>query len=56
MTFLQSDIEDDNHLHASRETTKTPISCDYFEPAPSIDNEEAVETQDMPSLMVLWKL
>lgn len=56
MTFLQSDIEDDNCLHAGRETTNAPISCDYFEPAPSIENVETVKTQDNASLMALWKL
>ena len=56
MTFLQSDIEDGNHLHADHETTNAPISCDYFELAPSVDNEEVVETQDMPNLITIWKL
>ena len=57
MALLQKDIEDGDCLHADHETTDALVSRDSFEPAPATDNEEEeVESQDMPNLMAFWNL
>ena len=56
MALLQKDIEDGDWLHADHETTDALVSRDSFEPAPIVDNEEEVQTQDMPNLMAFWNL